>query len=207
MTTSSLEDFEKLKINLDRHSDMLVKNAKLIFDEVVKHYECNIEVSHRENEIYSVYVYLNHEYLKLRVSKDSFTKKYSILCDEIYSFKNVTKFIISDCIDKIGEPKKIGVLSTKKFNDWIEFWERAYSRISGIDIKNKTDKDVFIDSLKNYHIKWSNDKKNGLIRLNGIVFNFWLEETYVRKSISLDSNVNNELSTFVKLSNNQLNAL
>lgn len=206
--TEGFQSFEALKFKLSDYNVTKLEKSKLFFDEVAKFHACKAIIYHQGEAIERFEVILIHEYLNLKIEYWGYSKQYGITCENIRDLKNISNSCISSAKSKVIEPKKIGKLNKNKICEWIRFWERVYFSLCEKGAKNKKMKDDFLDTLKGLPIRWEDKEKknNGNVKMNGIVFSFRIEETYISKRIALSNNLTDDLPTFIKLANNQLNA-
>ena len=103
-------------------------------EEIQKYYPCSINVDftiYEDNEKESIYaermsIFLNHEYIKIEIRFDEYRKKYNIFAHFDRIFLNVDHYKRREIEKTVTAPKNIGVLTTKKINDWVSYYEKIY---------------------------------------------------------------------------------
>ena len=161
------------------------------------------EMSEEEGILYyeRCTVRLIHHTLSLTIRNYN-DKHFTISCENFDKMK-VTSYQVTAESEKIGKPQNIGVLKTKKIYAWITYYEKLYEVTSAMDANNRNALDEFLQSLFPLEVSWSNDKKTGTVKRNGIVFLFRIETSYVSMNLSLDYGISANLDSFLKLSDNK----
>jgi len=131
-----------------------------------------------------------------------YTKKF-VINQDFRALKNIDSSTIDLISEKLKKPKNISVLSTKKINAWVDYYNEIYIEALKINNVNLAKINEFKASLIGKEVNWSFDGKSGTITNNSIVFEFTIEPSYIRKKISIYYKVANTLENFEALSNNQ----
>ena len=194
MKTLTLSEALKIKFSNDYSAKQLI-NTKNLFDEIIKFYpsECFCYVSDDRFE-YSK-IYLKNDICKLIINFDSYKKKYRIYMDE--NFDNLSRYDIDSVKESYTEPKNIGKLTTKKIEDWINYYNLVFNALKIKSESTNNSVSEFLESLKDWF-----SKTQGEIIKNGIIFRFTIHPGYIEKNIKLEYN-DGSLETFKKLSNNE----
>jgi hypothetical protein len=207
MKTLSLPQFTSAKIDTSDYQkkDILEQITKA--KEISQFHPCEVKVSvsEQDGKLYFEHTHLKlkHESLDMTIRFDNHRKKYSIWCDSIRGLKNVTSYTIQDEKKKLVEPKNIGVLTTKKINDWLTYYEQLYNNLEALNESNESKEQKFLDSLKGLKVDFDKDRKGGEVIKNGIRFRFKIEPTYIRQEIEIHYECESNLNTFLKLSDNK----
>ena len=201
MKTITEVEFNKLSIE-SRIGE--IDTARKILEDFSKFYPCELAFRVSENEGKSYYegcdVRLYYKGIELFVR---FYKKYLITNWNNYpELSDSARYTIKN---NISEPKQIGVLSQKKINDWLEYHYLTHLEFEKSSKEKTKEKEEFLNSIKDLNVEWSKDKSRGYIYRNGLVFNFRFSFGYIEKRIELDR-VNNNLETFLQLSDNKFNS-
>lgn len=201
-------EFKRLNIDLNEYRSSAVQDtlnlAKNIsvFHPAIAKFEVTTEDG--KNYFESAFVFLEHKSLSIRISYDSYRKKYEIICTSFWQYPNTSREDISKIEKSIEKPQYIGVLTTKKIQNWIAYFEKCSKLIEEASKKNKDKTDAFRRSIAGYPVRWfDTEKKNGEIARNGIVYSFTISENYISENIKFDTHVSANLETFEKLSANQ----
>jgi len=205
MKTIKLSEALELKFNNSYHIDRLLK-AKQTLDEINKYHSCEAycEIIEKDNSEYcleNIKFYLINDTCRIEIRYLEYDKKYIIFYSE--SFKNLQHHQIQDIKSKFVQPKNIGVLNSKKINDWIEYNKNVYLEYKKKDKELANSVDDFLKSLEGENVIWFNNKTSGEIIKNGIKFTFKIENGYISKKIDIYYTVENSLEAFKKLSNNK----
>jgi hypothetical protein len=178
-----------------------------INEEFNKFYPSQVFLAYSDNAplncIEYTYIGATYKGLNFWVRYSEHKKKFTISCDDILKFKNVTYYTRKEIEKNIKEPQNIGVLNLKKIISWFEYYLEIYNELAKADQINADHKNAFLDSIKDLPVLWNNDKKGGEIVKNGIVFEFNIHETHISQSIKLLYKVPNTLEAFFKLADNQ----
>ena len=167
-------------------------------NEISKFYPCLVI---HDNNFNDDFILLNHDYLELRISKNS-KGKYSIYAYNLRDFKNIDSYDLKKAQTQFTEPNQIGVLTTKKINAWIEYFESVYNHLKSLDEKQGNEVEIFLKSIEGLPINWNYKKTGGEIIKNGIRFKFSIDNGSVSQRIELEY-ISNNLETFLKLSDNK----
>ncbi|MCX6270491.1 MAG: hypothetical protein NTU44_04585 [Bacteroidetes bacterium] len=168
--------------------------------------EVTIQVSEEAGKFYfeQANVRIIHPELELIISYSTYNKKYSIWCRSIDKLKNITHYTRSSMREKLTEPNNIGVLTAKKIQAWIQYYESYFALLKAADTENGDKKDAFLRSLEGQPVEWFNKGTHGRIIKNGLEFSFTISETYVSTKIEVHYSCNKDLSTFLALADNKL---
>ena len=108
-----------------------------------------------------------------------------------------------DIMDKIQGPNRIGVLSTKKIQDWILYHRNIYNAVKQLSESNTAKIDDFLKSIEPLPFNYSNGKFRGEIVKNNIKFSYRISEGCIYKSLELISTPAT-IKNFLKLSDNSI---
>jgi len=134
-----------------------------------------------------------------------YKKKFVIYEDFLRTLKNIDRYAIQRIEENFKEPQQIGVLSHNKLINWFEYYLAIIDVAKQVDAQNGGEKEAFLKSIEGLPVKWWNNGVNGEIIQNGVKFSFAIGETYISKKIEIDYKVNDNLESFLQLSNNKYN--
>jgi len=178
-----------------------------INEEFNKFYPSQVFLAYLDNAplncIEYTYIGATYKGLNFWVRYSEHKKQYTINCDELQKFKNVTYYTRKEIEKNFKEPQNIGVLNLKKIISWFEYYLAIYAELEKADQINADNKNAFLDSIKHLPVKWNFDKKGGEIEKNGIVYEFSIHETHISQSVKLSYKVPNTLEAFFKLADNK----
>ena len=206
----TLSEFESTKISNvnDERKIEILKNILTDITAISKFYTCYpLFKVYNENNSKDVIYYLNEIFLThptLKISIRYSYKKYSFYCEDIRELKNITYYTEKEAKKKLTEPKQVGVLTTKKIQDWVDYYTNLYNALKVQNDGNTNVINDFLKSIEHLNVRWSQNKISGSIVTNGIEFTFKINETHVSQSINIHYNMANNLETFLKLSDNKI---
>ena len=199
-----LTDFENQnEIVLNDFEQKTVNQYKEEANEISKFFPASVyvEISEFEGRKYFDYCTINIDNTNINVLHSIYPKPhyhfYSVL-----TFQNLTKYDIDAIRKQFETPQKVGVLSLKKIQSWINYLNSVDEVCKVENDKYKNEIDLFLKSIEGLPVKWNGSKKGEIIK-NGIVFEFEISETYVSKKIKVHYKPENTLENFLKLSDNQ----
>ena len=144
---------------------------------------------------------LCHVLITIRFSSQD--KKYHFYCEDIKELKNITYDTQVSVKKTLVEPQQVGVLTTKKIQNWVDYYTNLYDALRVVNDFNYDRIQVFLKSIEGLNVVWSHDKKSGSVLKNGIEYTFQISELYVSERIKLHYNVNSTLENFLALSENK----
>jgi hypothetical protein len=182
-TNSISEILELSKLFSNEYHVKRVHEDIELFNNIKSIYSCDIlfnfgQYIDSEGELTTYYehaqIYLKHDFLKIRITFDTYRKKYSIFA--IFDhYENISSYFRRDTEEKAEQPQKIGVLTAKKISNWVNYYE-------GIDIIYKAENNkradkvqVFRNSLIGLPVKWNNANNGGYMDKNGLEYSFTIE--------------------------------
>lgn len=208
MKNVSLQKFMSMHIENRDHKSSYLQTAQEIANQVSQFLpaEVTVQVSEENGKFYfeQANTRIIHPELELIISYSTYNKKYSIWCRSIDTLKNITHYTRSSVRKELTEPNNIGVLSLKKLQAWIHYYETYYALLKAADTDNGKKKDAFLRSLEGHPVEWFNKGTHGRIVKNGLEFSFTISETYVSTKIEVHYSCNKDLSTFLALADNKL---
>lgn len=119
-------------------------------------------------------------------------------------FTNVSRYDIENITKKYEKPCNIGVFTTKKVNDWINYNTAIYNEVAAKNSKNTQEITEFMGGIEKEAINWRNEEHtNGEIRRNGLIFSFSIEKGYISKDIKLDYMIKRDYEQFRLMADNK----
>ena len=206
------KEFNKLNIELTEFNIRDIEHYKNVFFEIQIYYPdvklfYNVNANEDNTKFYYDYneIYLQLEPYKIRIRYVQHEKKYSI---HGYNndLKNISIIESYKMENEVKLPNQIRKLSTKKIEEWINYWDVVRKELLRIDEINKNKKTLFLQTIKDEKIKWNKEQTQGQIKKNGIVFEFEISESNICQRIKLDIMPNeNTYGIFKMLSDNNFN--
>lgn len=174
--------------------------------EVVKFYPCEVMLmfKHYDNKEHFEYsiVQLKNDLCSISINKNWDGKKYHIGTND-YVANNLSGYQRNDIIKSFKAPNNIGVLSTKKIQQWIDYINQYVTEIRRKDKENSDEIALFLESIKDEPVKWYAENKRGAIIKNGLRYEFKIEDGYIDEKISLEYFGGQNLELFKQLSDNK----
>lgn len=212
LTVKDINEIIELSKNCrNEYHEKRVNEAIQLYNEVLKFYPCFINadflIYENEQGEKAVYlertnIYLKHECLKIEIRFDDYRKKYYIFAHFDRLYPNVDHYQRREIESNNDQPKNIGVLTAKKINEWVKYYEvineelKAKNNINADKIQQFRNKLIGLDNVQYYK-----DGKSGYIdnKEKGLTYTFEiLESGYIKEDIRITKSCN--LDTFLMLS-------
>lgn len=134
------------------------------------------------------------------VSKDTYPKtNYRISCccqDELQHTDNYSRTIAHE---GLVEPHRIGKLSKRKVEEWVEYQTQYYRNLERINEENARTIRAHIARLEQIpNVLWGKDRQSGTIERHGLSYSFQVERTGVSENIRL-SRFGHSLDDFLEM--------
>lgn len=145
-------------------------------------------------------IHFTREGLDFRVFK--YEKEYRIHVD-FSCFKHIDRQRLNQTLGH-GCPNRIGVLTAKKINEWIDFYKQKYGELYKLNEEKGQEIAEFQSQLAKLPDVCYNDSscKSGHIKRGGLIFSFHIGREYIHTNIELQV-YKPSLETFLVLSANQ----
>lgn len=199
------EEFEKTGIELTKYERENLQAWENLLAEI-KPYIPDVQLMYIVDEYEGKYYYrcmvisFVREGLPYCIYKRD--KRYSIYAD-MQDLKNVASYDRNRVEDQIGHPNKIGILSQKKVDAWIQFYAKVYAELKAMDEKNGNIKAAFLESIKGEPVQWRDGGRKGYIIRNGIKFQFTIDENCISTEIGTTEHYGVNIETFRQLADNK----
>jgi hypothetical protein len=195
-------EFNALNLTLNDYQKSRIEGTKLLQKDVEQFYPCELSFTVEDDRYFDMpEVILKHDYLRIDISHRD--KVYSIVTGDYLNFKNLSNWDRREIRDGIEAPNKIGVLSTKKIQDWILYHEKVYNGIKEISENNTAKIDDFLKSIEPLPFTYRDGKNRGEIVKNNIAFGYSISEGRINKKIWL-IDTPATIKNFLKLSDNSI---
>ena len=134
-------------------------------------------------------------------------RKYNVYDMSIHTLKNISRHDIPTIQAKFQEPQRIGVLTRKKLDAWIEYRMQIQKACNALDAENAAKIANFKTSLDGLPVKWYSKKgsdlhESGRIDLNGLTYEFTIKDGYINKKLVLDV-YSTDIEVFKQLADNK----
>ena len=196
------KEFNDLGLELNPYHQSVINYAKKLSNEVSKFYPSEVRYILTGDDIFvfnHCEVILTHDLdFRVQLIKD----KYQIYCQSLWEFRNVLSVSKQDEIENsVEKPKKIGVLTTKKIQDWVNYYERVYYLMNIEKELSENKVEQFRNKLSNVpDVEWNMDKKSGYIVRNGLKYSFWIQsDGYIQEKIEVHYKTNSNFEEFERM--------
>ena len=195
-------EFNALNLTLNDYQKSRIEGTKLLQKDVEQFYPCELSFTVEDGRYFDMpEVILKHDTLTIDISHRD--KVYSIVTGDYLKFNNLSNWDRRKIRDEIEAPNKIGVLSTKKIQDWILYHEKIYNGIKQISDDNTAKIDDFLKSIEPLPFTYRDGKNRGEIVKNNIAFGYSISEGCINKKIWL-IDTPATIKNFLKLSDNSI---
>jgi hypothetical protein len=196
------KEFNALNITLNDYQKSRIEGTKLLKKDVEQFYPCELYFSVDDGRYFDMpQVILKHDTLTIDISHRD--KVYSITSGDYSNFKHMSNYDRRKIRDEVEAPNKIGVLSTKKIQDWIIYHECIYNKVKQISDENTVKIDDFLKSIEPLPFTYRDGKNRGEIVKNNIKFSYYICDGCISKSLELISTTAT-IKNFLKLSDNSI---
>ena len=195
-------EFYALNLTLNDYQKNRIEGTKLLQKDVEKFYPCELYFSVEDGRYFDMpEVVLKHDTLTIDISHRD--NVYIIVTGDYLKFKNLSNYDRRKIRDDVEAPNRIGVLSTKKIQDWILYHENIYNKVKQINDDNTAKIDDFLKSIEPLPFTYRDDKNRGEIVKNNIRFSYYISDGCISKSLELISTTAT-IKNFLKLSDNSI---
>lgn len=185
-THESIAALEKLKTDL-----YLIHDSEIHF---------TAYLSETSGQYYDITPYL---FLNEHVKVSEYKGKYRLFDVRFWGFPNVNARKKSEVENMFKVPNHIGVFTSKKVSDWLEYWDVVIAELDRLNTEKQTEIDNFLESLKGLNVVWFTPNKAGKVYLNGLSFEFTIDKGFIDKKIELSFSGGHTVETFKKLADNK----
>lgn len=166
----------------------------------------NFYYVNEDNNLWMVRVEFQRDGITYQIEPVNKKKQYLIEAKTEH-FKQIDMHNKKRVEEHYPRPNYIGVFSAKKVENWMEYATLVYRDLEKVENAAQKTEDDFLKSLENETIQWNNrvngTERKGVIRRNGIIFEFIIYPGSIYQKISLDYTITHSYDTFKKLSDNQ----
>lgn len=196
---------EALKLNVNQYDRNRLETAEQENKHINQFYPCHtfckVEKHDERYIVENIKHYLDNDVCKITIIYDKYKKKYRIWFEEKF---NIPYYKIETIIKSFKAPKNIGVLSTKKIQEWISYVQNIYLAIKSLNEQNSEKINKFLETIKSEDVIWIENNKQGKIVKNGLVYTFSIIDGYIYENIEIHYSIPKNFETFKMLSENKL---
>lgn len=197
-------EFNALNLTLNDYQKSRIEGTKLLQKDVEKFYPCELSFIVQDGKYFDyVEVLLKHDTIKMSIAYLNGDKIFRISSEGYSKFKNLSNWDIRKIKDDIEIPNRIGVLTTKKIQDWVLYHEKLFNGVKEISENNTAKIEDFLKSIEPLPFNYSDGKFRGEIVKNNIRFSYRISEGCISKSLEL-IDTPATIKNFLKLSDNSI---
>lgn len=211
MKRYTLEEYKKvaMKIQNSEYAEKCISEEMEFCDsvrKVIPDAAIVVELEYTENDESCFYEYCYTVFTRsnivftIRKEKNNF----SIYPDS--SFMRGSYYDIEKAQRHLARPNKIGVLTQKKVQEWVDYYTATIANLNEIHTESQRKEEEFLQQIAGEPVKWAILNKKGEIRRNGFVFYFSLEGGQIYTKIDFDYRVGQDFAAFQLLADNRFPA-
>ncbi|WP_305238546.1 hypothetical protein [uncultured Alistipes sp.] len=152
------------------------------------------------NSLESVRVCFVRNAILFSVSKQTYPKTtYRIFCCNDDDLQHTDNYSRTKAHEVLVEPQRIGKLSKRKVEEWVEYQTQYYRNLERINEENARTIRAHIARLEQIpDVLWGKDRQSGTIERYGLSYSFQVERTGVSENIRL-SRSGHSLDAFLEM--------
>lgn len=179
--------------------------AQKLCTEVSEFYPAEVFISLKEedDEWYYDYAQVKLQHPSLYITVCYRKDKYEVYCEDVRRMPYTDYHDVRAASNEVARPNSIGKLSSRKIAEWIKYYEEVFTIVKAVSDSRKLKEKMFLESLEGLDVSWGKDGINGSIVKNGIEFSFTLGKTYISRKLEIHYKVDNDVASFIKLSDNK----
>ncbi len=186
--------FDDLVLANSDRAEAMIRDIRLLLEEVlpfIPDTELQYGVYHDDtehiNSLNSVRICFERNTILFCISKRTYPKTtYHIHCCSDDQLQHVDNYSKTKALDGLREPQRIGKLSKRKIEEWIDYRMQYYRNLVRIDKENDRLIREHIARLERIpDVLWSRGRQSGTIERHGLSYSFQVERTGVSENIRL----------------------
>lgn len=152
------------------------------------------------NSLESIRICFIRNGILFSISKQTYPKtSYRISCCGDDDLRHIDNYSRTKAHDGLTAPQRIGKLSKRKVEEWVEYQTLFYRNLVRIDEANGRQIRELISRLERISdVLWSRDRQSGTIERHGLSYSFQVTRTEVSENIRL-SCVGHSLDDFLDM--------
>ena len=122
-----------------------------------------------------------------RINKQYFPKPTYAIDIDTSNFKHIDLHMQAHIRDKYPAPHRIGILSERKVNIWVDYLTKIWHDLEHLDRERNAHISAHRSRLNKLpDVKWNKDRDRGSIERNGLCYSFRYETGTIQEKVSLD---------------------
>ncbi len=199
--------FDDLILTNSDRAERMIRDEQLLLTEVlpfipdaVLQYRIYHNETEHTNSLESVRVCFVRNAILFSVSKQTYPKiTYRILCCNDDDLQYTDNYSRTKAYEGLVEPQRIGKLSKRKVEEWVEYQTQYYRNLERINEENARKIRAHIARLEQIpDVLWGKDRQSGTIERYGLSYSFQVERTGVSENIRL-SRSGHSLDAFLEM--------
>jgi len=199
--------FDDLILTNSDRAERMIRDEQLLLTEVlpfipdaVLQYRIYHNKTEHTNSLESVRVCFVRNAILFSVSKQTYPKNtYRILCCNDDDLQYTDNYSRMKAHEGLVEPQRIGKLSKRKIEEWVEYQTLYYRNLERINEENARAIRAHIARLEQIpDVLWGKDRQSGTIERYGLSYSFQVERTGVSENIRL-SRSGHSLDAFLEM--------
>lgn len=177
----------------------LTEVLPFIPDAVLQYRIYHDETEHT-NSLESVRVCFVRNAILFSISKQTYPKiTYRIFCCNDDDLQHTDNYSRTKAHEGLIEPQRIGKLSKREVEEWVEYQTQYYRNLVRIDEENSRRIRGLIARLEQIpDVRWAKGRQSGTIERHGLSYSFQVERTGVSENIRL-SRFGHSLNDFLEM--------
>ncbi len=190
--------FDELLLANGDPAEAMTRDAQMLLDEVLPfipdaalQYRIYHDEATRTNYLESVRIGFERNDMLLSISKQTYPKPtYRISCCSDDELRHIDSYSRTRARSGLAVPQRIGKLSRRKIDEWVEYHTRYYRYLERMDRENEASIADFRRKIEAQpDVKWGADRNRGRIERDGIIFVFEIQRTGYCQSVYLDDRI------------------
>ena len=199
--------FDDLILTNSDQAERTIRDIQPLMEEVlpfIPDATLQLRVYHDEtdltNYLDSVRICFVRNMILFSVSKQTYPKNtYRILCCNDDDLQYTDNYSRMKAHEGLVEPQRIGKLSKRKVEEWVEYQTQYYRNLERINEENARVIRAHIARLEQIpDVLWGKDRQSGTIERYGLSYSFQVERTGVSENIRL-SRSGHSLDAFLEM--------
>ena len=188
------KSFTRLTLTPDYRTTSEIQRAQGLLEEVlptIPDAELLYGVFYNENTEYCSFeqsrICFRRNGILFRINKQYSPKPTYAIDIDTSNFKHIDLHMQAHIRDKYPAPHRIGVLSERKVNIWVDYLTKIWHDLEHLDREREAHIAAHRSRLNKLpDVKWNKDRDRGSIERNGLCYSFRYETGTIQEKVSLD---------------------
>lgn len=188
------KSFTRLTLTPDYRTTSEIQRAQGLLEEVlptIPDAELLYGVFYNENTEYCTFeqsrICFRRNGILFRINKQYSPKPTYAIDIDTSNFKHIDLHMQAHIRDKYPAPHRIGVLSERKVNIWVDYLTKIWHDLEHLDREREDHIAAHRSRLNKLpDVKWNKDRDRGSIERNGLCYSFRYETGTIQEKVSLD---------------------